>query len=288
MRVANKTVYDLINYNLSNITEGMFHANETVSSGKRIINLSDDPVGLTQALNIKSSQSNIDQLGRNIAMGTSWLNASESALSSVQDLISDAKTLAVQMSTATTSSAVRKASAATVQNIMDEIIGLANTQVTGRYIFAGSKTDSAAFLSDGTYDGDASAFQIRIGKGETLTVGQDGNAVFDNMFTTLTEFRTALEADDLDGIRMSMDDLDDYFDRLSNTISDVGAKTNRLEIRQNIFEQLKITSTDRLSEIEDADLTEAITDLSEKELAYKAALASSAKVMELSLVDYLD
>jgi len=288
MRVANKTVYDLINYNLSNITEGMFRANETVSSGKRIINLSDDPVGLTQSLNIKSTLSNIDQLGRNINIGTSWLNASESALSSVQDLISDAKTLAVQMSTATTSSSVRTASATAVQNIMEEIIGLANTQVTGRYIFAGSKTDSAAFLSDGTYDGDASAFQIRIGKGETLTVGKDGNEVFGNMLATLTEFKTALEADDLDGIRMSMDDLDDYFNQLSNTISDLGAKINRMEIRQNILEQLKITSTTRLSEIEDADLTEAITDLSEKELAYKAALASSAKVMELSLVDYLD
>jgi len=288
MRVANKTVYDLINYNLSNITEGMFRANETVSSGKRIINLSDDPVGLTQSLNIKSTLSNIDQLGRNINIGTSWLNASESALASVQDLISDAKTLAVQMSTATTSSSVRTASATAVQNIMEEIIGLANTQVTGRYIFAGSKTDSAAFLSDGTYDGDASAFQIRIGKGETLTVGKDGNEVFGNMLATLTEFKTALEADDLDGIRMSMDDLDDYFNQLSNTISDLGAKINRMEIRQNILEQLKITSTTRLSEIEDADLTEAITDLSEKELAYKAALASSAKVMELSLVDYLD
>jgi flagellar hook-associated protein 3 FlgL len=265
----------------------MFKANRTVASGKRIIDLSDDPVGLTQALNIKSTLSNMDQLGRNIAMGTSWLKASESALSNVQNLLSDAKALSVQMVTATTDGSSRMNSVKTVQNMMEEIIGLANTQVSGRYIFAGSKTDSAAFLDDGTYDGDTSAFQILIGKGETLAVGHDGNAVFGSMFTTLTAFKTALETNDPDGIRAIMDDLDDLFDDISNSISDVGAKTTRLEIRENIFEDLKITSTDRLSKIEDADITEALTDLAEKELTYKAALASSSKVMELSLVDYI-
>jgi len=287
MRVASKTTYDLVKYTLANISEGMYKANKTVASGKSILDLSDDPVGLPQALNIKSNLSNIDQLGRNITLGKSWLNASESALSHVQELISDAKALSVQMASSNTGSAERISNAGTVQNMLEEIIGLANTQVSGRYIFSGSKTDETPFSQGGTYTGDNSAFSIRIGKGETLDVGHDGDVVFGGVYTAFTEFKTALEANDADGVRAVMDDLDSHFDRILNTISDVGARITRMEIRENIFQDLKITSTDRLSKIEDADIAEAVIDLAQKELAYKAALSSSAKVMELSLVDYL-
>ncbi|MBW2642766.1 MAG: flagellar hook-associated protein 3, partial [Deltaproteobacteria bacterium] len=69
MRVANKTIYDGVKYNLGNCTQEMYKANETVSTGKRINNLSDDPVGLTQSLNIRSTLASIEQMGRNISYG---------------------------------------------------------------------------------------------------------------------------------------------------------------------------------------------------------------------------
>ena len=53
MRVATKTMYDLVKYNLSNITEDLNKANQVVSTGKRILDLSDDPVGLSQALELE-------------------------------------------------------------------------------------------------------------------------------------------------------------------------------------------------------------------------------------------
>lgn len=287
MRVASRTVYDMVKFNLANIREELNRANRIVATGKRIYNLSDDPVGLVQALNIRSNLSNIDQLGRNITLGNSWLAASESALNYVHDLISEAKDLSVQMATATAGQAQRATSANNVQNILEEIVSLANTQTNGRYVFSGSKTDAAPFSPDGTYTGNNSPFSIGIGRGKTFAVGNDGNAVFGNIFTTLKSFKTALEANDVNGIQAAIDNLDTDFDQISNTISIVGAKASRMEIRQNIFEDLKITNTERLSKLEDADLVEAITDLRSRELSYQAALAASAKVMGLSLVDYV-
>jgi len=292
MRVANKTIYDIIKFNLGNITEELNRANKVVATGKRITELSDDPVGLTQALNIKSSLSNIEQLGRNISMGRSWLTASESALTQVQNQISDARALCVQMATATTGSAERASAAATVQNTLEEIVSLANTEVNGRYIFAGSKTDAAPFSRDNdtnvvTYNGDNKAFTMKIGRDATVEVGSDGEAVFGDIFTTLSDLNDALEADDVSGIQAAMSNLDTHFDRISTKISEIGSKMLRMETKEKIFQDLNITNTERLSKIEDADITEAIMDLKAKELAYKAALASSARVMQLSLVDYL-
>lgn len=291
MRVASKTIYDAIRFNLGNITEELYKANKVVSTQKRITDLSDDPVGLTQVLNIKSSLSNIEQLGRNINLGKSWLIASESALSNVQDLISDAKVLCVQMATATTSSEARASAAETVQNTLEEIVSLANTELNGRYIFAGSETDTAPFSQGGTYNGDNNPFTVKIGRGATVQVGSDGEAVFqasgDDIFQTFSDLKAALEGNNVSGIQAAMSKLDDHFNHISTKISDIGSKMIRMEIKENIFQDLNLTNTDRLSNIEDADIAEAIIDLKSKELAYQAALASSARIIGLSLVDYL-
>ena len=287
MRVANKTIFDAVKFHLANITEELNKANEVVTTGKRITDLSDDPVGLTQALNIKSNLSHIEQMGRNINTGNSWLSASESALTRVQDIISDVKALCVQMATATTGSAQRYSAAGTVQNMLEEIISLANTAVGGGYIFSGLKTDTAPFGQDGTYYGDNRAFTIKIGKNAAVEVGCDGEVVFGNTFSILSNLKIALEANDIGSIQDAMGYLDDCFEHISAKISDVGSKMTRMEIKGKIFQDLNFVNTDRLSKIEDADIAEAIIDLKSREYTYQAALASSAKVMRVTLVDYL-
>lgn len=287
MRVANKTIYDAVKYNLGNCTQEMNKANEIVSTGKRINKLSDDPVGLTQALNVRSAISNIEQMQRNISNGNSWLASSESALTNVEDIISDIKALCVQMASATTGSAQRASAAETVQNMLDEIISLANTAVAGRYIFSGSKTDTTPFSQDGTYNGNNNAFTIKVGKDATVEVGSDGDAVFGNIFSTMADLKTALETNDVEGIQDAMSNLDGHFDDISAKISDVGSKMNRMDVKEKIFDDIIFANTDRLSKIEDADLAEAIMELKASELAYQAALSSSAKLMTLTLVDYI-
>ncbi len=287
MRVANRFIFESVKYNLGSISEELSKANEIATTGKRINNLSDDPVSLAQSLNIRSTLSNINQMGRNISFGNSWLTASESALTSVQNIISDAKALCVQMASATTGSEQRASAAENVQNMLDEIVSLANTDVAGNYIFAGSKTDTIPFAQDGTYNGDNTPFSIKISRNSTIEIGNDGQAVFGTVFNTLADLKTALQSNDLGGIQNAMDNLDGHFDDISTKISDVGSKTNRLEIKDNIYQNLNFSNTERLSRIEDADIAEAIMNVKAAELTYQAALASSSKVMTLTLMDYL-
>jgi flagellar hook-associated protein 3 FlgL len=288
MRVANKTIYDTVTYNLGSCIQEMNKANEIVSSGKRINNLSDDPVGLTQALEIKSAISNLEQMQRNISRGNSWLASSESALTHVQDIISDTKTLCIQMANATIDPAQRLSAAGTVQNLLDEIISLANTNIAGSYIFSGSKTDTTPFNDNGTYNGNSNAFTVKIGKDATIEVGSDGGVLFGNIFTTMADLKTSLETDDEEGIQDAMSDLGGHFDDISAKISDVGSKMNRMDVKEKIFEDIIFANTDRLSKIEDADMAGAIMELKSRELAYQAALSSSAKLMTLTLMDYME
>jgi len=287
MRVANKYIFESIKYNLGSISEELSKANEIATTGKRINSLSDDPVGLTQSLNIRSNLASIEQMGRNISYGNSWLTTSESALTSVKNIISDTKVLCIQMANATIGPEQRSSAAETVQNMLDEIVSLGNTDVAGNYIFAGSKTDTIPFDQDGNYYGDSNAFTIKIGKNSTIEIGSAGDAVFGSVLNTLSDLKDALQNNDVDDIQNAMDNLDGHFDDITAKISDVGSKMNRMEIKDKIYQDFDFTNTERLSKIEDADIAEAIMNVKAAELTYQAALASSSKVMTLTLMDYL-
>jgi len=287
MRVTNRSIFESVKYNLGNISEQLNKANEIASTGKRINSLSDDPVGLTQSLSIQSSLANIEQMQRNIDYGKSWLSASESALTSVDNILSNTKALCVQMASGTAGADQRSAAAETLQNNLDEIVSLANTNVAGNYIFSGTKTDIEPFDQDGTYNGDNNPFAIKISKNATVEIGGDGQAVFGTLFSTLTDLKTALQTNDVSGIQDAMGKLDTHLDDISGKISDIGSKSDRMDIKKNIFQDLNLSNTERLSNIEDADMAEAVMNVSAAQLTYQAALASSSKVMSLSLVDYL-
>ena len=287
MRVANRSIFESIKYNLGNISQELSKANEIATTGKKINNLSDDPVGLTQSLTIQSDLAGIEQMGRNIDFGNSWLNASESALTSVETILSDTKALCVQMANGTIGADQRSAAAETVQNNLEEIVSLANANVAGNYIFSGTKTDTVPFDQDGNYYGDNNGFAIKISKNSTIEIGNDGDAVFGTLFNTLIDLKDALQSNDVDGIQDAMNNLDGHFDDISAKISDVGSKMNRMEIKNKIYQDLNFTNTERLSNLEDADIAEAVMNVKAAELTYQAALASSSKVMTLSLVDYL-
>lgn len=298
MRVANKTLFDSITQNLGKVSSEMVAANNVVSTGKKLNKLSDDPVGLVTVLDLRSSLAEINQIGRNISMGRSWLTAAESALTQSQDIIMDVKALCVQYSSANVSAAERQNAVEMVDGMLKEIIALSNSQSGGKHVFGGTNTNTIpfAFNAAGTqviYSGSDTPFSIKIGQDTNIEIGRDGQKIFgenwdnDNIFKTLTDLKTYLQNSDVGNIQNTMGLLDSHLDKLSATLSDIGGKTIRLDIKDHIIQDLKLTYTDRKSQIEDADYAEAVLELNAKELAYEAALASASKAMTLSLVDYI-
>ena len=294
MRVAQKSQYETTRYQLERITEDLTEANLTVTTGKRINHLKDDPVGITQVLSLKSNLSNLDQLKRNTATGKTWLDAGETALSSVQDIITGSKTIAIAMRSATADNNMRQASAETIRGYLLQIETLANTQVQGQYIFGGTKTDTLPFSLDSqsspttaTYTGNSTAFAIKSGKDSTIDVGHDGDALFSNLLSSMISLYNALASNDTAGIGNGIDNLDTDFNTINNAVADIGAKGVRIETKEKIIVDLKLSYSDNKAEIEEADIIEAITKLQATELAYQAALTSSSKLMKLSLADFL-
>jgi flagellar hook-associated protein 3 FlgL len=298
MRIANKALYDSVIKNLSNTSSQMVKAQEMVSTGKKINNLSDDPIGLVGVLDLRSSLANLEQMSGNISTGRSWLTTAESALTQVVDIITEAKELTVRMSSANISSSDRTNSSILVDGYLHQIIALSNSQVGGRYIFSGTNTEITPFeLNTGEtqvdYYGNDTPSSIKIGKDSDIEIGKDGKDIFgntwddNNIFKTLIDLKAYLQDDDISGIQAAMDNLESHLDSVNASISEIGGKVIRLDIRENIMADLKLIYTERKSLLEEVDIAEAIIGLEAKELAYNAALSASAKIMQLSLVDFL-
>lgn len=294
MRVTQKAIFDTHRFRLEQITDQLNDTSLDVATGKRINEMKDDPVGYTQVLALKSNLSDIGQIAQNISTGRTWLRAGETALNSVKDIITEVKTLTISMRSATVDAGNRQVAAEQIKGYLLQIESLSNTRVNGQYLFAGTKTDTPPFELDdpdnpttATYSGNDGAFAVKTGKDTNVTVGHDGDAIFSGLFSTLIDLKGYLEANDTAGIGSSLDALDTDFDRITRNVSDIGAKELRLDTKEKVINDLDFRYTENRAELEELDIAEAITKMQATQLAYQAALSSSAKVMQLSLVNYL-
>ena len=294
MRVTQKAIYETTRFRLGQITTDLTEANLVVTTGKRINYLKDDPVGMSQVLSLKSNLSNLDQITRNTAMGRTWLNAGETALSSASDIISKSKAVAVAMNNGTVDSAGRSAAAEEIRGYLMQIESIANTRVNDQYLFGGTKTDTIPFALDNrqnpttaTYSGNSTAFTVKTGKDTTVEVGHDGSTLFPNLFSSMIDLLNGLEANDVTRIGISIDNLGTNFDTINNAVAEIGSKVVRIDTKEKIIADLDLSYRENLAEVEEADIVEAISKLKATELAYQAALTSSSKLMNISLVDYM-
>ena len=101
MRVSNRSIYQNISFQLSNLTAELKKIQEQIATGKRINKPSDDPIGTTHAMRLRKVLSQIEQYGQNIEHGSSWLEVTDVALGTFKKLISQAIDVASQMSVGT-------------------------------------------------------------------------------------------------------------------------------------------------------------------------------------------
>ncbi|HIJ78457.1 MAG: hypothetical protein OEY01_04595 [Desulfobulbaceae bacterium] len=140
MRITMRTIHQNILGNLNKLTTDMNRINAQISSGKQFSKISEDPVNLITALNLRTKVSEIEQYQDNIQFGDKAINAAENSLTSMKDLVIRAKVLSLQMINGSMTTENRATMAAEIQQLLEETITLSNTSVNGKYIFGGFRT----------------------------------------------------------------------------------------------------------------------------------------------------
>ncbi|WP_434150607.1 flagellar hook-associated protein FlgL [Methylocaldum gracile subsp. desertum] len=160
-----------------------------LSTGQRILTPSDDPSAAVRALDLKESLENNRQFQSNIQAVRSRLEFEESTLAGADNVLQRARELAVRSLNDTLSPSDRQAIGQEMQQLLDEMLGLANTRdANGEYIFAGFRSDTVPFAFDGgrtppsyVYQGDKNQRLLQIAPQRHLADGDSGFSIFENI-----------------------------------------------------------------------------------------------------------
>ena len=150
MRITNRM---MTNNMLSNINKNKLNVSkleEQYSTGKKIQRPSDDPIVTVRALKLRTNLSELKQYyEKNIPDAANWFDVTESALSTINEILKQINTYCVQGSSDTLTAENRNSIVQNLKQLKDQIYQEGNTNYAGRYVFSGYKTDSSlTFMED--------------------------------------------------------------------------------------------------------------------------------------------
>ena len=304
MRVTTSMLNSSALNNLSASSERLLEAQLRSSSGKRILTPSDDVAGTANAMRLRSSISQIEQLQRNSDQIGSKLKVTLGALDTIIDTIQEIRTAAVNGSNSTHSESSRQALITQLEECAITLINTGNTQYQGKYIFSGSMTNAQPLVPDTggaspyTYEGDNAQVSVQVTPGIYVTANVTANQVFNmdggtvsgepDIFASLEALKEEIALGDSEGVSSHIADIDAYLQNVNTIRSQIGARLSRLEASSNTLLNTKTTLAELLSETEDVDLAEAYVNLTTRQNSYESAIAVTQKLLNMSLTNYID
>lgn len=281
--------------NLSSSYARMGQLQDQLATGKKITKPSDDPVVAMKGMFYRSGLTEVEQYKRNLSELYLWMENSEAGIEQANNGLQRVRELVVQGKNGSLSPTDRVAIAREVEQIKNDLVQVANTQVSGRYIFHGTDTDNPPVVSDNPptvagnlTDPTINTYKVEISRGVSLRANVNPAKVFNQeMFDIVQGIQSALQEDNPSVLDGMLGNLDKIMDNLSAERSELGARYNRLEMIDDRIGQQEVMANRVLSDNEDADIERVITDLKTQESVHRAALGVGARILQPTLLDFL-
>ncbi len=166
---------------------------DQLSTGRRVLRLSDDPAAAGRAIGLHRGIDRGNQLARNANSTAAFYQATDEALSRVDNALIESRGIAVQAAQTTNSDDERAALAATVQQSINSVMAAGNSLFRDHQLLGGFLNSGTAFDYDETeivYSGNDAIGRTALGAGHPSPISVNGNE-------TLGAFATFLEGDPL-------------------------------------------------------------------------------------------
>lgn len=304
MRTVEATMYRNFLVNLSNTKARYNRAVTESSSGRKINRLSDAPSDAAHALDLRSKIAQIDQFSRNIESGNKFLGTAESALNAVTTNLYRVITLAEEGATEVNDAAARATIAEQIDLIRDSILDIANTQIMGVYVFSGSSTDTMPYIKDPAeadpdtvlYQGNDDIIEIQANFSVQIQTNLPGTEVFGasglaapphDIFARLANLRDALLANDTAVITAEAGSMNELVDQISAGLGRLGNFSSQMNETKGILTGFRTALLEQVSSLEDANMAEALSNLTKEEVGLSSTLQVGARINQISLLDYL-
>lgn len=269
---------------------------DQLSSQKRFHKVSDDPVAARIAMRLRSDLGKAGDWTQNIERSLSFLSTTDATLGEMSQAVTQAKQAAVEGASGHQDAASREALAQSVDALLSRLVDLGNSVHDGRYIFGGTKTGGDVPFARNEdddavdYRGNLDSFSVQIGPTASVPVNQDGQSLFKDpadVFQALVDLRDSLRSGDPARITDMMGAIDAAQSQVDEVRAGVGGTVSRLELARNQLDASQVQMKGLLSDQEDVDLTEVITQLNQAQVALEAGMQAGTRVLQPTLLDFL-
>lgn len=282
--------------NLNGNMTRMDKLQDQLSTGRRINKPSDDPVGISYSMRYRSDLGANDQYQRNVDATVSFLDYTDTALEQAGQVMQRARELTVQAANGTNSEESLNAIKIEIDQLYNQLTTIGNSQFNGKYVFNGQITDVIPFpdpsnAADAITDNGEIKFEI--GAGVLISMNKTAEQVFgasgtnENAFKIMKDLSAAIGSSNKTEIQNAIDLIDKRLNVVLGARSDIGAKTNRIQLAEDRLKDIGINLQSLQSKTEDADMSVVITNLKMEENVYQASLSVGSKVIMPTLLDFL-
>jgi len=393
MSGALNNIYNNVSFALHLHSDAMANLQEQISTGSRINRISDDPAAAYRVLGLNTNKKSLENYINNLSEVISILELSSTIIENIISNYTETQIRITQITSGIYDEAARKRTAEGINDILEQIVSLANTKHMDQYLFGGTDTGSAPYtvertngkITRVTYQGsfenrdievapgmESSTFYIgdnifrtndrsapvligdtgsKAGTGTSsvrggvwLTVtGSAGNynlsiddglstfntdgtdtnlAVTDSrtgevlyvdtteiagtgvdlvsipgtydIFNTLIIIRDVLENEkglsDAQ-VREQLNHLPSLFEETNKLLVQsevsIGSKIGFLDELKNSLKDIQYNIEDEATRLQESDIAQIAIDLSRREVLYQMSLSVAAKLMSMSLLDFL-
>lgn len=318
MRISSSQLYATSLLSMQDMQSQVATTQKQLSSGKSLIDASDNPIAAVQAEALTRQLSVYTQYQSNNIMATTSLSLEETALSSVNKTLQSARDLVVQANTGSVNAADRKAIALQITQYVNTLQQFANSQdSSGNFLFSGNQMSTKPFtqaLNGSTvYNGNSATQQLKVGPSTTVAMSDSGSSVFMNvpaspnlvatpsppardMFAMLNDIALALNTTVVTSADQSalnsalsngLSNIDSSMEQVSSVLGTVGNRMNILTDETNVNSQNTLQMTTQLSSLTSVDYASAASSLNLQMVSLQAAQAAFAKIAGISLFKYL-
>jgi flagellar hook-associated protein 3 FlgL len=280
----------------------MDRTQEELSSGKTIQEPSDNPFGASQVVTLQSALAGLTTYEKGAQSGISMLNTASSALSGINELSQRARELIVQAGNGINNQSDLEDIADEVQQLTETVKQEANTQYAGQYLFSGTATNAPPYKQGETedaYQGNEGTITRAVGPGATVDISVQLSSVLGNgqkagdgklldTLRTITQNLREGTPAALQALRGGdLEKLDTNLEALANVQASAGAATDQLNTAVSRVQDLQTTTTEQLSNVQDANIAQVAVEFSNQQSAYDAALRAGASIVQESLLEFL-
>jgi len=296
-RVSDSLQFTVLGQRLNQIQVQIKNLNDQITTGQRLQTPDQDPVGAAEVVRLDGNLSALTGYNQASQFGQDVLAKQDDDLGQVNDILTRAQEIAQEFSSDLVTQDQRNVAASDVHGLLKAVTQIANGTIFGRQVYAALQPESAAapfadpdstgYDPTAAYSGPADPFSVRVASGaaDTVQLTTPGDQVFTSTLVSLSDLEDRLRTGA--PIPTTITGLETARNDIEAARASVGVREKTLIDRSTqVTAQVDQTKGTR-SRVADTDMTLAIAQLSQLQLALQAALAAGSQIAQTSLTGLL-